>query len=153
MISRFTCLIDALDAILQKGADQDVKGVRDELLQPDTLLFLLLLSDVLAHINRFSLFLQRKNLIFADIAVKFTKLKRSIDELKTKHGPLFRENSRAFLKISKERMELARRLRGNNLIETSGEGEIDGKIEEFHRVLKVTFLEAVLQELLTLYSI
>ena len=44
-------------------------------------------------------------------------------------------------------MELARRLRGNNLIETSGEGEIDGKIEEFHRVLKVTFLEAVLQEL------
>ena len=35
LISRFTCLIDALDAILQKGADQDVKGVRDELLQPD----------------------------------------------------------------------------------------------------------------------
>ena len=50
-IAQFSCLIDALDAILEKGADQEVKGVHDELLQ---------CSDVLAHINRFLLFLQRK---------------------------------------------------------------------------------------------
>ena len=37
LIIQFSCLIDALDAILEKGADQKVKGVHDELLQPDTI--------------------------------------------------------------------------------------------------------------------
>ena len=59
LIARFSCLIDALDVILEKGADQEVKGVLDELLQPDTILLLLLLADVLAHLNRFLLFYQR----------------------------------------------------------------------------------------------
>ena len=65
-------MIDALDGILGKGADQEVKGVHDELEQPDTVLYLLLLSDVLE-----------------EIASKFTKLKRSIDEFKSKDGQLF----------------------------------------------------------------
>ena len=129
-MSRFSCLIDALDAILDKGADQEVKGVRDELLKPDTILFLLLLSDVLTHINRFSLFLQRKNLIFADIANKFTSLKSSVNELKDTDGPLFSQHSRTLLQISKERMELARRLRGNNLIEMINEEEINSRNRE-----------------------
>ena len=60
LVSRYSCLIDALDTILEKGADQEVKGLSDELLNPDTALFLLLLTDVLSFINRFSLFLQRK---------------------------------------------------------------------------------------------
>ena len=59
LIARFSCLIDVLDVILEKGADQEVKGVLDELLQPDTILLLLLLADVLAHLNRFLLFYQR----------------------------------------------------------------------------------------------
>ena len=147
LVSRFSCLIDALDAILDKGADQEVKGVRDELLKPATILFLLLISDVLTHINRFSLFLQRKNLIFADIANKFTSLKSSVNELKDTDGPLFSQHSRTLLQISKERMELARRLRGNNLIEIINEEEINSRIEKFYRVLKVPFLEAVLREL------
>ena len=44
------------------------------------------------------------------------------------------------------RMELARRLRGRNLIQTSEE-ETDARIEEFHRVYKILFLEAVLWQL------
>ena len=139
-------MIDVLDAILEKGADQEVKGVHDELLQPDTILFLLFLSDVLVHINRFLLFLRRKNLILGEIASKFARLKRSPDELKNKDGQLFRQHSRSFLQISKERMELARMLRGSNLIQTSEE-ETDARIEEFHRVYKILFLEAVLWDL------
>ena len=70
-----------MDAILEKAADQEVKGLRDELLNPDRALFLLLLTDVLSFINRFSLLLQRKNLIFADITNKFNALKFSISKL------------------------------------------------------------------------
>ena len=81
VVLRYSCLIDALDAILKKGAVQEVKRSRDELLNPDAALFLLLLTDVLSFINRFSLFLQRKNLIFADITNKFNALKFSISKL------------------------------------------------------------------------
>ena len=36
LVLRYSCLIDALDAISEKGADQEVKGLREELLNPDT---------------------------------------------------------------------------------------------------------------------
>ena len=78
-----------------------------------------------------------------EIASKFTKLKRSTDKLKNKEGQLFRQHFQLFLQISKERIELAQRLRGNNLIQTSEE-KIDARIEEFHHVCKIPVLEAVL---------
>lgn len=59
LIAWLSCLIHALDAVFEKGGDQEVKSVQDELLQPDTILLLLLLADVLAHLNRFLLFYQR----------------------------------------------------------------------------------------------
>lgn len=152
LISRYPSLIDALDSILQNGSDQEVKGIRDELLQPDILLFLLLLSDILSHINRFSLFLQRKNLIFSEISCKFTRLKRSIDQLKTTDGLLFQKHSIQFLKISRERMELARKLRGNNLIDILDDSEFDERIKKFSRTLKIPFLEAVLEELVLAFK-
>ena len=129
LIAQFSCLIDALDGILGKGADQEVKGVHDELEQPDTVLYLLLLSDVLG-----------------EIASKFTKLKRSIDEFKSKDGQLFCQDFWLFLQISKEKMELAQRLWGNNLIQTSEE-EIDIRIKESYHIYKIPFLETVLWEL------
>ena len=51
-------------------------------------------------------------------------MKRSIDELKNKDGQLFCQHSWSFLQISTERMELAQRLCGNNLIQLR-EQEID----------------------------
>lgn len=59
LIAWLSCLIHALDAVFEKRGDQEVKSVQDELLQPDTILLLLLLADVLAHLNRFLLFYQR----------------------------------------------------------------------------------------------
>ena len=38
-------------AILGKGADQEVKELRDKILNPETALFLFLLADVLYFIN------------------------------------------------------------------------------------------------------
>ena len=153
LVSRYSCLIDALDAILEKGANQEVKGLRDELLNPKTALFLLLLTDVLSFINRFSLFLQKKNLIFADIASKFNVLKNSISELMINDGSYFKEYSKSFLRISGERMELARRLRGHNLIEVTECNVIEEKINNFNRTVKVPFLEEVLKELYLAFSL
>ena len=89
LITQFCFLIDALDTIFEKGAEQEVKSVCDEVLQSDAILFLLLLSDFLPHNKKFLLFLPRKNLILGELGSKFTRLKRSIDELENKDGQLF----------------------------------------------------------------
>lgn len=74
LVSRFQSLVDALDTLISGKGAPDIKGVRDELLEPDTILMLLLLSDVLAHVNRFSRYLQTRNLIYSTVARKFTQL-------------------------------------------------------------------------------
>ena len=76
--------------------------------------------------------MQRKNLILGEVASKFTKLKRSFDELKNKDGQLFRQHSQSFLLIS-------------NLLQTNEE-EIDARTEEFNHIYKIPFLEAVILE-------
>ena len=63
LIAWLSCLIHALDAVFEKRGDQEVKSVQDELLQPDTILFLLLLSDALAHLTVFCYFYKEKILI------------------------------------------------------------------------------------------
>ena len=60
LISRFVPLIDSLDAIIDKKHDAQLRGLRDQLLDPENILFLLLLTDILAEINRFSKFLQQR---------------------------------------------------------------------------------------------
>ena len=130
LIAWLSCLIHALDAVFEKGGDQEVKSVQDELLQPDTILFLLLLSDALAHLTVFCYFCKEKILISVEIASKFTKLKRSIDELKNKDGQLFCQHSDHFYRYLRKKMELAQWLQGNNQIPASEE-EIDVRIKEF----------------------
>ena len=71
LISRFVPLIDSLNAIINKKYDAKLRGVRDRLLNPDKILFLLLLADTLAEINRFSKFLQQHELIFANIKLNW----------------------------------------------------------------------------------
>ena len=60
LVSRFTSLKSTLDALTQEKAEPEVKGICDSLLEPNTILMLLLLSDVLKHINRFSVFTDRE---------------------------------------------------------------------------------------------
>ena len=60
LISRFVPLIASLEAIIDKKFDAELRGLRDQLLDPDNILFLLLLADILTEINRFSKFLQQR---------------------------------------------------------------------------------------------
>ena len=74
LVSRFESLADALDTLINGKAAPDIKRIRDELLGLNTILMLLLLSDFLAHVNRFSQHLQTRNLIYSTIARKFSHL-------------------------------------------------------------------------------
>lgn len=66
--------------------------------------------------------------------------------LKVKIVNYFVSISHYFYIYLREKMELAQRFWGNNLIQTSEE-EIDARIKEFRHVYKIPFLEAVLWEL------
>ena len=56
-ISRYKPLVNVLDTIYFQKQNGEVKGVCKLLLKPDTVLFLLLFSDVMKHVNHFSRFL------------------------------------------------------------------------------------------------
>ena len=81
-----------------------MKDVRDELLEPNTILMLQLLADVLVHVNRFSWYLQTHNLIFATLVRKFGKLVESTQYLAENDGLNFSEHAVQFLTVAKERM-------------------------------------------------
>ena len=82
----------------------------------ETALMLLLVADVLVPINRFSMFLQRKTLIYADISHKFQQLLERIENLQGNDGGFFKENAIQFLTISQNRMELAQRTKNARLL-------------------------------------
>ena len=72
IISCFSPLVDALDTYFEKH-DAEVKGVRDLLLRP-VILFLLLLTKVLVHVNRFLRFLKSRYLVYTTIPRKLSQL-------------------------------------------------------------------------------
>ena len=72
IISCFSPLVDALDTYFEKH-DAEVKGVQDLLLRP-VILFLLLLTKVLVHVNRFSRFLKSRSLVYTTIPRKLSQL-------------------------------------------------------------------------------
>ena len=63
------------------------------MLKPKTILLLLLVADVLVPINRFSMFLQKKTLIYADISRKFQQLPERIEKLEWNDESFFKENA------------------------------------------------------------
>ena len=71
LVSCMESLINALDTIIKNKSETEIKGIQDQLLEPRNMFFLLLLTNVLMHINRFSKYHQNKNLIFATIGCKF----------------------------------------------------------------------------------
>lgn len=52
LVSRFEPLVNALDSILNSKDNAEVQGIKENLLEPNTILFLLLLSVVLTHVNQ-----------------------------------------------------------------------------------------------------
>ena len=98
---------------------------------------LLIVADVMVPINRFSIFLQKKTLIYEDISHKFQQLLERIEKLQRNDGSFFKENT--------DRMELARRTRNARLL--SEEQELQEFIDDLKKNIKEPFLRDVLIEL------
>ena len=144
LVSRLEPLVNCLDTLITYSRAPDMKGVRDELLEPNTILILLLLADILVHVNRFSWYLQTRNLIFAMLARKFGKLVESMQHLAENDGPSFSEHAVQFLTVAKERMALAHRLCGRE--DVLEEDEAD-RINRFRQQVKALFMTALIEEL------
>ena len=99
LVSRFESLVNALDTLISGKAAPEIEGIRDELLEPNAMFMLLLLSDVLAHVNRFSWYLQTRNLIYSTVARKFSQLIESLTKLLNADDALF---ALPFLSLSKK---------------------------------------------------
>ena len=99
LVSRFESLVDAL---INGKAAPDIKGIRGELIEPNTVLMLLLLSDVLAHANRFSRYLQTRDLIYSTVTREFSQLIESLTKLSNDDVALFTEFALPFLQLSKK---------------------------------------------------
>ena len=145
LVSRFEPLVNALDSILNSKNNAEVQGIKENLLEPNTILFLLLLSDVLTHVNRFSKYLQTRNLVFTTVARKFVQLKESLHRLSVADGPSFQEHAIPYLKISQDRLALARRLRNADLIGT--DEDLNVRIAKFKKKVKVPFMADLIKEL------
>ena len=92
--------INALDTIIKYKKEPE--EIRDKLLEPNNMLFQLLLTDVLMHINKFSKYLRNKTLIFAANGWKFVQLREAVLAMKDMEGPSFKENTMKFLRMSCE---------------------------------------------------
>ena len=120
ILPRLHPLIDALDVIFFERRDAESKGVRDKLLEPNLLLMLLLLAEVLNPINILSKCLQTSTLVYASITAKVNHLiekmhiiKDSLSDSQVADSKLkFFNKTVSFLHISGQRNHLARELRG-----------------------------------------
>ena len=82
VIVRFKRLLDALDSIFMERGDAEAKAVRDQLLQPQIICMLLLLSEVLSPINIFSRYLQTSPLLYCDVGSKLDWLLQRLHLIK-----------------------------------------------------------------------
>ena len=80
IISRFQPLIDALDVIFFERGDIEAKGVRDQLLEPNFLLTLLLQVKVLNPIN-ISKYLQICTQMYASITANVNHLIEKLHDI------------------------------------------------------------------------
>jgi hypothetical protein len=152
VISRFEPLIDALDAIFQDKKDAEAKGVRDLLIEPDILLTLLLLAEVLSPINIFSKFLQTSTLLYCSVTAKLHRLLNRLDEIKGElknHSNIdtnlkYFNNAVPFLRISAERNDLGRNLRDRVLANEQEPQEI---INNYLQKIGYNFLDDLSAEI------
>ena len=81
IISKFESIINSLDEIIHNKNGQELMGIHRQLLEPNNVLFVLLLADVLQSVNRFSMFLQTRNLTFNSVNAKLNQLMESLRDI------------------------------------------------------------------------
>ena len=143
IINRFEPIINSLDEIIHNKNNPKLMGICTQLLEPNNVLFLLLLADVLQPVNRFSMFLQTRNLVFNSVNAKLNQLMESLRDISENEGPYFKKNAESFLHTVYNRLTFARRIRDSAL---PGDN-IDKTIREFKAKIKKPFFNALLTEI------
>ena len=108
------------------------------------ILFLLLLTDVLMHENRFSRFLQSRSLVYTTITRKLSQLTSNLEKLRNENGYYVKQHGRSFLLISKERSELPRQTRQHG---NGADVSIDETIKSFKEKEIYPFLAVLIDEI------
>ena len=116
---------------MERG-DEEAKGVRDQVLQPEIICMLLLLAEVLSPIYIFSKYLQTSTLLYCEVGAKLDRLLQRLhlikDSLKVHDSvdtPLkFFSKVKSFLEISSQRNDLGRNTRGRTLNELEPDGHV-----------------------------
>ena len=75
-------MIATLDTLTIEKRDEDVKGIRDQMLSPMSIQMLLLLAEVLVTINNFYRFLQTRSLNYSLIISKFQRVVTKLHKIK-----------------------------------------------------------------------
>lgn len=96
IISRFEALYTNLGEIIKiRKNNPELRGTRDQMLEPVNILMLLLLTELLTHINSsYQKFLQIRNLIYANVNEKLLQLKKAMQRTEENDGPLFKAHER-----------------------------------------------------------
>ena len=93
IISRFKSLVTSFDEIIQHKNDPELHETRYLMMDPDNMVILLLLAEVLTQLNRFSKFLQTYSLIYTNVNAKLIQLKSASKYTEENNGPLFTKHS------------------------------------------------------------
>lgn len=101
---------------------------------------MLVLADILVHVNHLSRFLQTRSLVYSAVTRKVTQITDDINKLVNKEGHYFKTHSRAFLQISKERSDLARQNRRNQAVVGM---DIEDTIAKFKEKKMIPFIAAL----------
>ena len=96
IINRSESVINSLDEIIHNKNDPGLMGIRTQLLEQNNVLFLLLFADVLQPVNRFSMFLQTRNLVFNSVNAKLNQLMENLRDISENDGYILKKTQKAF---------------------------------------------------------
>ncbi|XP_078327996.1 zinc finger MYM-type protein 1-like [Crassostrea virginica] len=125
-VSRYTCILDTLDAIYDEKKDPEILGIRFNVTKKPLLAGIVLLCDILKPVNMLSLYLQEQDINFTTLPMHVKETTDILHELIGK----YQENQldeTEFLKVRdlfteiNDRTDLARRMRDRDRDEMTPE--------------------------------
>lgn len=101
--SRYLQLIETLDSLFSETKEPELRGIREQLLNPEIVLTILFLADFLEKVDILNLWLQSPDVSFSSIQMQITRLIDCLEEYcnKLEEGKYFKK-SVEYLALSKE---------------------------------------------------
>lgn len=113
--SRYEQLLEALDTLFVETREPELKGLREQLLDPKILLTILFLADFLGKVDVFNLWLQSTDIVFSSLNSKVDSLMKEVSVYceNLEDGHCFKM-SKDLLNLSNECTSFSTKLRGRS---------------------------------------